>query len=218
MRTEIMYGYIYKTTNLVNGMIYIGRHMAEAFEPEKYIGSGTVLKRAINKYGVENFKCELIETADTKEDLNKKERYWIAKYRKESPELLYNITAGGEAVMEGLRKIEFGDEIKLVEVSKVQEYLEAGWKLSALEYVKRYRKQWKKDHPERVMAAKLASQKRHPEKNRARLQKYYASEYGKAKQNERCKKYYQEHKDKCSKISSEYRKKHRAEINAYHRE
>lgn len=70
-----MYGYIYKTTNLVNGMIYIGRHMAEAFELEKYIGSGTVLKRAINKYGIENFKCELIETAETKDELNRKERY-----------------------------------------------------------------------------------------------------------------------------------------------
>jgi hypothetical protein len=70
-----MYGYIYKTTNLINGKIYIGRHKATQFEPHKYIGSGAILKSAIEKYGFENFKCELLDIADDKESLNEKEIY-----------------------------------------------------------------------------------------------------------------------------------------------
>ena len=33
-----MYGYVYKTTNLVNHKIYIGQHKSNKFEPDKYIG------------------------------------------------------------------------------------------------------------------------------------------------------------------------------------
>lgn len=46
-----MYGYIYKTTNLLNGKIYVGQHKAEKFEPDKYLGSGTIFLEALQKYG-----------------------------------------------------------------------------------------------------------------------------------------------------------------------
>ena len=92
--------------------------------------------------------------------------------------------------MEGLRKVELGDETKFIPVEQVEEYLAAGWKLSALESLKRYRKQWRKDHPDRVKAAKLASQKRHPEKNRARLQKYYSKPENLEKHKARMREYY----------------------------
>ena len=41
-----MYGYIYETTNLINGKKYIGKHKADCFD-KSYIGSGTILTRAI---------------------------------------------------------------------------------------------------------------------------------------------------------------------------
>lgn len=40
----------------------------------------THFARAIRKYGVENFTAEIIDTAQTKEELNKKEHYWINYY------------------------------------------------------------------------------------------------------------------------------------------
>lgn len=43
--------YIYKTTNLINGKIYIGKRSHENPEKDKYMGSGTVLRKAFNKYG-----------------------------------------------------------------------------------------------------------------------------------------------------------------------
>lgn len=88
------YGYVYKTTNLINGKTYIGQHKGE-FTP-LYIGSGTVLRSAVAKYGRNNFKVELLATAVDKDSLNKLEKFHISKAR----ELLakgthYNIADGG---------------------------------------------------------------------------------------------------------------------------
>ena len=55
-----MFGYIYKTTNLINGKIYIGKRQKQEFD-KYYLGSGIYLKKAIEKYGKENFSCEIID-------------------------------------------------------------------------------------------------------------------------------------------------------------
>jgi hypothetical protein len=52
-------GYIYITTNKLNGKRYIGQHQSKDWD-YKYFGSGIYLKRAIKKYGLENFTCFLI--------------------------------------------------------------------------------------------------------------------------------------------------------------
>lgn len=44
-----MIGYIYKTTNLINGKIYIGQKRSKKFLKERYLGSGKILKKAIKK-------------------------------------------------------------------------------------------------------------------------------------------------------------------------
>lgn len=89
-----MYGYIYITTNLINGKKYIGQHKSKVFDTF-YLGSGKILKQAIKLYGRENFKCELLEWCKTLSILNKKEIYYIKKYHAdESPEF-YNICTGG---------------------------------------------------------------------------------------------------------------------------
>ena len=71
-----MYGYIYLTTNLVNGMIYVGQHKSKEFT-EKYFGSGINIKRAIKKYGKDNFSVKLLEWCETQNDADCKERYWL---------------------------------------------------------------------------------------------------------------------------------------------
>lgn len=90
-----MYGYIYKTTNLVNNKIYIGQHKASGFEPAKYIGSGVILDNAIKKYGLENFKNELICICYSKEELDSKEIYYINLYNSTDRLIGYNIQTGG---------------------------------------------------------------------------------------------------------------------------
>ena len=89
-----MYGYVYKTTNLVNAKVYIGRHV-KSFNP-KYLGSGLLIKKAINKYGVHQFKVEFLVAAKTEDELNVLEKKVIAAYRKLIGTKLYNIADGGQ--------------------------------------------------------------------------------------------------------------------------
>ena len=89
------YGFIYITTNNVNGKKYIGQKKYYG-NHEVYIGSGVALKNAINKYGKENFTREIIENCKSKEDLDSREKYWIKYYNATESEDFYNITSGGD--------------------------------------------------------------------------------------------------------------------------
>ena len=82
---------IYKITNLINGKIYIGQ---EKKYKDKYLGSGIHIKRAVKKYGKENFKKEIIEYCISIEELNEKEKYWINLLNSKEPNG-YNIIDGG---------------------------------------------------------------------------------------------------------------------------
>ena len=53
-----IFGYIYKTTNLINGKIYVGKHES-SFTNSVYLGSGVALKSSIKKHGRDNFKKEV---------------------------------------------------------------------------------------------------------------------------------------------------------------
>ena len=90
-----MYGYIYITKNNVNGKQYIGKHKNSEFD-SKYIGSGIMLQKAIRKYGIENFSCNLICECYSREELNNKEKEYIKEYNAVESNMFYNIAYGGE--------------------------------------------------------------------------------------------------------------------------
>lgn len=90
-----MYGYIYITTNTVNGKRYIGKHKATEFTT-RYKGSGKILKQAFEKYGIDKFVVEFIEECDSLEQLNQREQYWIEKYDAQNSNDFYNIRWGGD--------------------------------------------------------------------------------------------------------------------------
>lgn len=90
-----MYGYIYKTTNKINGKIYVGQHMGNNFDPE-YYGSGKYLNNAIRKYGVNNFTVEILEFCETKDSLNQREIFWIHELQSQNNDIGYNISFGGD--------------------------------------------------------------------------------------------------------------------------
>ena len=82
-------GFIYKVTCLVNNKIYIGLtnvtvesrwrdHVYAAHTPSS-LEYDSKFHRAIRKYGVENFNVETIENIRI-EELQERERYWIAYY------------------------------------------------------------------------------------------------------------------------------------------
>lgn len=65
---------IYKITNLINGKFYIGKQ-TRIRKNDKYLGSGTLIIKAVNKYGRKNFKKEILEVCNNNAELNNKEVY-----------------------------------------------------------------------------------------------------------------------------------------------
>jgi hypothetical protein len=89
-----MYYIIYKTTNKINGHFYIGYHKTNNLE-DSYLGSGSILKYAIKKYGEENFKREILYVFPTKEEAIIKEMEIVNNDLINSPNT-YNLRLGGD--------------------------------------------------------------------------------------------------------------------------
>ena len=89
------FGYIYITTNTINGKRYIGQHISDTFD-KNYKGSGIKLKEDFVIYGKCNFSVKLIEWCDSQQKLNDRERYWINYYDAVNNDNFYNISYGGQ--------------------------------------------------------------------------------------------------------------------------
>jgi group I intron endonuclease len=85
--------FIYKTTNLLNGRFYIGMHSTNNIK-DGYIGSGTRLRHAIRKYGLENFQIEILEFCETREKLIEREKQIITEKHIHDVNC-YNLKFGG---------------------------------------------------------------------------------------------------------------------------
>jgi group I intron endonuclease len=81
---------IYKITNLITGKFYIGK---DEKDRANYFGSGKIIKLAIKKYGLENFKKEVLETCNNKKSLCEREKFWIKNLNSQVNG--YNIASGG---------------------------------------------------------------------------------------------------------------------------
>lgn len=88
--------YIYRTTNLINGKIYIGKSERRIDESENYFGSGTILNKAIEKYGKVNFKKEILCVVNNINALNFLEIFCISLYKEEHGMNCYNLAKGGD--------------------------------------------------------------------------------------------------------------------------
>lgn len=111
-------GFIYKITNKLNNKIYIGqtveqrptdryskhRYMARHIDKEKSV---SVLHRAMNKYGLDNFSFEIIEEVEN-DLLNQKEKEYIQQYNSLIPNG-YNLTIGGEGTP-GYSRVQSAEE------------------------------------------------------------------------------------------------------------
>lgn len=103
---------IYIITNTINNKVYIGKTKRDIWKRLKmehetdlvYNRHNNIyLQRAWNKYtpihGEQCFTFKILEACNnniTIEELNKKEKYWIAKYQSNIKEYGYNLTPGGD--------------------------------------------------------------------------------------------------------------------------
>lgn len=86
-------GFIYLTTCIVNGKIYVGKHEFSS-KQKNYIGSGTLFKRAFKKYGKENFKRKVLRLCYSLHELRIWEHVLIMKHKSYIREIGYNIARG----------------------------------------------------------------------------------------------------------------------------
>ena len=94
MRNEKKYNYFYKITNKVNNKFYYGVHSTDNID-DGYMGSGTKLKIAIKKYGIENFSKEILVYFETREEAYIHESEMVTEELVKDKEC-YNISIGGK--------------------------------------------------------------------------------------------------------------------------
>lgn len=95
---------IYKITNIINNKIYIGKtsnvnkrwkqHIKISVTKEKK--AYQYLHKSINKYGIDNFRIEVLETNLNEFDAFEKEKFWIQNFNSNDFNIGMNLTNGGE--------------------------------------------------------------------------------------------------------------------------
>lgn len=90
--------YIYKITNSINGLVYIGTSHQVFYKRAKY-GRGyknhTTFSNDIEKYGWKAFTVQIIETGLSKEEAGEREKHYISQFNSMNENKGYNIQSGG---------------------------------------------------------------------------------------------------------------------------
>lgn len=90
-----MCAFVYMWTNVINGKKYIGSHVGNP--NDGYVGSGVIFKRALNKYGIDNFERVILEEVEDKKNILQREQYYLDIHDAVNDKSYYNVkrTAGG---------------------------------------------------------------------------------------------------------------------------
>lgn len=96
------YFYVYRIDNLVNGKYYIGKGscICSPTDDVSYLGSGIALKKAIKKYGKDNFRKIILEVFIDENDAYDHEAKLVTMKQVKEKDC-YNITTGGCGVGSG---------------------------------------------------------------------------------------------------------------------
>lgn len=89
-------GFIYKTTCLTNGKIYIGRRVFSKNKKRTatYLGSGVIFLKALKKYGQRNFERKILKICKDEHELQIWEYFYIKLYHSQDPSVGYNVADG----------------------------------------------------------------------------------------------------------------------------
>lgn len=111
--------FVYKITNDINGKIYIGVHSTDDIN-DGYLGKGTLIQKAVKKYGKSNFKKEILEFFKDRTSAFDKERELVTR-EFVSLTTNYNLKTGGEGgAMYGKTNPMYGRTYRKSESEKTQ--------------------------------------------------------------------------------------------------
>lgn len=146
--TGMYEGYVYKITNLINGKIYIGvtkRNIKIRFNEhstcvKRQPNRPSVIGLAIEKYGKENFKIEVLEKIEfnTNKKLNDKlnilEKQYVKMFQSYKKDIGYNRTMGGDSAANQIVKkvVQYDIDCKIIKIyeSETQASIETGLSVS----------------------------------------------------------------------------------------
>lgn len=92
--SERIYYTVYRVTNKVNGKYYIGKHTTR--DPyDDYMGTGTVITRAIQAYGIDAFEKQVLYFCESEEHAFEVESQLVTEDLINDPQC-YNMRIGGK--------------------------------------------------------------------------------------------------------------------------
>ena len=196
---------VYKITNKINGKVYIGQ---TKFAIEKRFAEHcnwkckSLIHKAIQKHGKENFSLELLATCTDRDQLNDAEIYFVDYFQSLSPSG-YNLETGGNAQKEVSKETKIKQSIAHIG----QPGYWTGKKLC-------------KSHKEKLVAERTGKKRKpHSEEHKAKLS---AAHKGKKMSEEACIRMSKAHKGRApwnkgrkgNKLSEEHKAKISAGVKA----
>ena len=197
-----MLHYTYRIDNLINGKYYIGKHSSERLD-DGYMGSGPLIRAAIAKYGITNFKKTILKTFPTSEEAFEHEAQIVTMVEVNDP-MCYNIQLGGK----GKQKRFTDEESKERRREYKRAYLQRPEvKARRRGYMKGYNqqnKEQKNEYMREYMREYLKGYRQRPEF------KEYMKEYCQRPEFKKYRKEYnQRNKERISKYQKEYQEEYR---------
>ena len=110
--------FIYKTVNLINQRFYVGVHSTEDLG-DGYLGSGTILRKAIKKYGKANFKREILHFTETQDQAWYLETILVTEDFLKNPKV-YNQALGGSGGSLGVANGMYGKKHSVGAKTKIK--------------------------------------------------------------------------------------------------
>lgn len=147
---------VYLTTNLINGKKYLGKC---AHKKQYYLGSGIALKSAINKYGKQNFKKEILFEVETLNEAAEIEKRLSIEWNVTLDKNWYNLKPGGNGgSIKGIAKSE--ETRKKISENRKGKTPQKG-SLNHF-YGKKHTKEWCEEHSKKLKGKKGVVGERHP--------------------------------------------------------
>lgn len=131
----------YETTNTITGKKYRGKSYTEHILKDHYIGSGTLLKADVKKYGKDSFTVKIVKEFETEKEAYDFEKEFVVV----DPENYYNLTPGGEGGSAGCNTMNNGIVQTRVDPSIVDIMKRQGWILGELLSAKQNRRRKAKE-------------------------------------------------------------------------
>jgi len=146
---------IYKITHRSSGKIYIGKHQTNNLD-DGYMGSGKILKRAVEKYGIEEFEKEILFDLNSEEEMNTMEAELVTEEFCSRNDT-YNLCPGGHGgwgyVNSNGKSVNYITKDNSLELAKLSK--------DRKEFLSKTDPEWKRKYSENHSKAQVKRQKTH---------------------------------------------------------